>query len=181
MSIVKTRVKKLVSMKNDIEKRFLSTELDINNKNLISRLQSKLNSFFIEINIAEKDFFNKKPTDSEAKSFDKEIEELKIFAENLQAKISGDKNEKTENNENLLLYNLSFLKNIANQMLLELEQQNYNLEKKIKSVENNQFSLINTQKKLSKFDGCIDKLSNTCLITTMITLALIIVLIMAIL
>ena len=66
-------------------------------------------------------------------------------------------------------------------MVLELEQQNYNLEKKIKSVENNQFSLINTQKKLSKFDGCIDKLSNTCLITTMITLALIIVLIMAIL
>lgn len=174
MLAYKPKLKKLISMKNDIESRIL--DADYKKKPPNPLIQTKLNKLFIEIDYVEQKFMNNKNTDYEVGKFNSDIQKIKQDAENLQAKIYLQ-NKHTESNEDLTLKSVMFIKDIAVQIQKELEQQNQILEKTLKGVEKNKISLEKSEKKFSKLENCVEYFSNTCLITTMIVLALLIIII----
>ncbi|OMJ75935.1 hypothetical protein SteCoe_24831 [Stentor coeruleus] len=187
-------------MKNDIETR-INKEVDQNSKNLSNStkaLQEKLNKFIVELEKIEQELesSNLKGYDLEkAKSELSKIKnkipifQSKIFYEPISSKtktslkISNSSNAKTQNspnyddadnNDDKVLQTLAFLKEISNQMLRELESQNKKIESSLQGVETSKTLIEKSQNHMSCIEKTIDYLPNSCLISSMITLALII-------
>lgn len=175
------KIKKLISMKNDIEMRIVEKDHQ-NAKNLNTpskALQSKLNKFIIEIEITDQELQSSNLKGYDLEQAQSELSNLKSKIPSFQAKISNQSispNTKNQvlSNDDLVLQNLTFLKEISNQMLTELESQNKKIESSLQGVETNKTLIEKSQNHMSCLEKTIDYLPNSCLISSMITLALII-------
>ena len=171
-------------MKRDIESRIVEKDHNSSAKtvSIKSNIQEKLNKFIIEIDVVEKEFLEQPSTEYESQQFNQEIEKLKNDTEKIQSKLELQKTSTGEiKNDDLILNNLSFLKEIANQMRVELEAHNKALENSLQGINKNKESLEKSQNRLSKIEKCVEKLPNSCLLTFIITLALSILLTTALL
>lgn len=172
-------------MKKDIETRLNQTVNNQKNKTggNAEALQKKITAFFVQADVMEKEICGLGYTETETKALLEKIEGLKEEIAALQIGNLSEKKKKNfekDNSEDLILNNLLFLKEISRQMLKELEQHNSALAGCLKKVEKN-VDLRGSAQVKSKLNKCVDSLPNTCLISFMITLFLIIILVSSLL
>jgi hypothetical protein len=182
------KMKKLQSMRNDLAMRVSEVELKTMNKQTVNSniLQEKLNKLIVNVEVTDSEMGEKNLSQSEKERVNQEIEGLRKDLEKIQEKIYSFRTKSSgkvsnENSEDLILRNLQFLKEISEQMLGELQNQNNTLEGKIKEVDFYQREFKRSNEKMNRTERWVDNLSNTCLISTMVTLLLIILLVSAVL
>ena len=175
-------IKTLNSRRNDILKRIGTNDYN-NPSNSIwkNAIQNKLNKFIIDIRILEEKIEQDPPEKNEKKKINEEIETLRKDAENIQQKLNPSKViTEIASKEDDILNSLTFLKEISNQILKELTAQNEKLEKNLRDAEGTNKIIIKNQEG-SRTENILNYWPNTCLMTTMITQALVIIMLMCLL
>lgn len=159
MNRVLKDLKVLKSMRTDIETRLRGR--------IKESLSGKLQKFIVNIQVLEQSLQSSKLPDSDMVQVLRELDDLKSASNRFQEQVNNYPLQSSSKEEEIL-QNLQVLKEISSTILHELESQNQNTEKSLKTITTNEEIILKARSRLSNLEKFLDFLPTPCLLTSMV-------------